>query len=426
MNPLTWLWLVVACLAVALAVFSFVQLLYLESLRLRARELPALEYFKETLEEKMALDVERGAVAFSLVKHCLMVLLGVLALIARGTESGWLAPAEATGIALAVMLVSAYFTPHLLYRKTSGRWLVPLTPFLRAAALLVRPLTSFFEFVQSLATLNEPTEEAEENGTGSEELEALIEAGADEGIIEEGDRKLIQSVVELGRKTVREVMTPRPNMIAIQKDASFEDLRTLSIEQQFSRFPVYGESIDDIVGFVHVRDMVRLDYDRRAEHKVAEFARPPLFVPETKPVDDLFREMQRDNIHLAIVVDEYGETAGLATMEDVVEEVFGEIRDEYDAKAEVRQEPGGSWLVAGHVDLDHLHDLFEFRPDEQTESTTVGGLVSEWLGHLPRVGEVVERDGVRLEVTASDERLVRQVRVSRSAAAEQEDASGES
>lgn len=410
------LWAAGAFLAIALSFISFVQLIYLEALRLRARVQPPLEYFRDSLEEKIGLPTDRGAISFSMIKHCLMVLLaGVVFLIAGNDDPfGWSSFAEAAGAGLGVMMVAVYLVPQLLYRKTRGHWLGPLAKPLRLLALTVRPLTSFFDFMESLATLNEPEENGDENGASAEELDALIDAGADEGIIEEGDRKLIQSVVELSRKTVREVMTPRPNVVAISKTATFEELRTLSIEKHYSRFPVYGESIDDIIGIIHVRDLVRLDYDRRDIHTVEESCWPPLFVPETKPVDALFREMQRDNIQMAIVVDEYGETAGIATMEDVVEEVFGEIRDEHEHKADVREESDGSWLMAGHVDLDHLRDLLEFRPDEEIESTTVGGLVSEWLGHLPRVGEVVERDGVRLEVTAADERLVKQVRVAHS------------
>jgi len=417
------LWAAAAILACALALISFVQLLYLESLRLRARVQPPLEYFRETLEDKIGLGADRGAISFSLIKHCLMVLLsGVIVIIAgEGIPSDLSSIAEAVFASLGAVLLSVYLVPQLLYRKTRGRWLTPLAKPLRLAALIVRPLTSFFDFMESLATLNQPEENGEENGATAENLDALIDAGADEGIIEEGDRKLIQSVVELSRKTVREVMTARPNVVAISKEATFENLRTLSIETHFSRFPVYGESIDDIIGVIHVKDLVRLDYDRRTIHKVEESARPPLFVPETKPVDDLFREMQHDNFQMAIVVDEYGETAGLATMEDVVEEVFGEIRDEHEHKADVREESEGSWSFAGHVDLDHLRDLLEFRPAEETESTTVGGLVCEWLGHLPRVGEVAERDGVRLEVTEADERLVKQVLVSRSEPASAEE-----
>ena len=413
MTPL--LWLAVAALAVLLCLMSFVQMLYLESLRLRAREVAALVYFRETLQGRLGLEVEKGATIFSLVKHTTMVLLAplLLAIAAGGDSVSWRLVAEAALISAAIMVISSYIVPQWLYRKTDGRWLRPLAPLLRLLILVVRPVAAFFEFLQSLAALNEPPEQADENGSASEDLDALIEAGAGEGLIEEEDRKLIHGVVSLGDKTVREVMTPRPNMVAIQHDASIEDLRQLSIDNHFSRFPVYGESIDDILGFVHLRDVLKLEDDDRATSKVADLIRPIRHVPETKPVSDLFREMQADNAHMTIVVDEYGETAGLATMEDCVEEVFGEIQDEHDPEAEVREESDGAFVISGNVDLDHLHDLFEFRPDTETESTTVGGLASEWLGHVPEVGESVERDGIRLEVTAADERHVVQVRASR-------------
>ena len=147
--------------------------------------------------------------------------------------------------------------------------------------------------------------------------------------------------------------------------------------------------------------------------RVRELMRPIRFVPETKPVNDLLREMQQDGAHMAIVIDEYGNTAGLATMEDMVEEILGEIHDEHEPERDVLKQPDGSFVVSGSFDLDRLHDLLEFQPPEETESTTIGGLVTEWLGHVPHIGEVMERDGIRLEVLAGDELKVEQVRVSK-------------
>lgn len=404
-------------LTLLLGLVSFVQLLYLESLRLRAREQPALEYFKQILEDRLGLKPEPGLLSFSLVKHLSMVLIGLaVGATAIGRESmSWQPLAEAAAFGSFLVLLSAYLVPQLLYRATSGKWLAPLAPGLKLMALLMRPLTATFVFLEKLASLNAEPGEKMENGNASEDLEALIEAGADEGLIEEDDRKLIQSVVELGDKTAREVMTPRPNVVAIQADKTIEEFRELVIHNHFSRIPVYEDSIDNIIGFAHVRDIVSLEYEERTVRRVREFVHPTCFVPETKPVTELFREMQRASIQMAIVVDEYGETAGIATMEDMVEEVFGEIRDEYDPTAGVREESEGVYLLPGSIDLDQLNDFLGFRPDEETESTTVGGLVTEWLGHVPKVGEVVERDGIRIEVTASDERHVKQVRVSRGA-----------
>jgi putative hemolysin len=215
---------------------------------------------------------------------------------------------------------------------------------------------------------------------------------------------------------VREVMTPRPNMVAISVDATLEELRQLVINEQYSRIPIFEGSIDQIVGFIHVRDMFELEEAERVRHSVRELMRPIRFVPESKPVHDLMREMQQDNAHMVIVVDEYGNTAGLATMEDLVEVILGEIRDEHEPDSDVTEDGAGGFIVSGNFDLGRLADMFEFRPQEEIESTTVGGLVTEWLGRVPKSGEFVERDGLRIDVLASDELRVEQVRVRKSQA----------
>ncbi|MGH9719311.1 MAG: CBS domain-containing protein, partial [Bryobacteraceae bacterium] len=244
-------------LAPWLVIISFVQLLYLESLRLRTRDLPALEFFKEKLEDALGMKSECGLLSFSLIKHSSLLLLMLAAVGAAvgGRPLGWLGLLEAALASWIGLVVTIYLIPHILYRRTSASWLLPLVPILRAAAICVRPLVLFFEFLQSLVASDAEQSNPEEPPTPAENIEALIEAGAEEGLIEEDDRRLIQSVVEFGAKTVREVMTPRPNMIAISADASLEGLRQLVINEQYSRIPVYEESIDNIVGFVHVRDM---------------------------------------------------------------------------------------------------------------------------------------------------------------------------
>jgi putative hemolysin len=221
--------------------------------------------------------------------------------------------------------------------------------------------------------------------------------------------------MEFGDKTVREVMTPRPNIVASQGDATLEELRQLVVTEQYSRIPVYGESIDDIIGFVHARDMFELDPGARGVRHVREIMRPIRFVPETKLVNALMREMQRENAHMVIVVDEYGNTAGLATMEDLVEVIVGEIFDEHEPASDITEEEGAI-VVSGSFDLARLHDLFDFRPEEELESTTIGGLVTEWLGHVPAAGESVEREGLRIEVLASNGMRVEKVRVRKSEA----------
>jgi len=400
--------------AVLLCLITVVQILYMESLKLRSRDLAALQFFKETLEGRIGVKGDDGVLAFSLIKHTLVVLLGVCFLATRtGDSQPWQNLFEAALFAWLTMLISTYVLAQVLYRKTSGRWLLPLAPILRLCALLVRPLTAILSFFQSLVELSETAQASEEGLGSSGDIEALISAGEEEGIIEKDDRRLIESVVAFGDKTVREVMTPRPKMVAIEANRSLEDLRELVIHEQFSRIPVFERTIDNIVGFVHVRDMFELDEADRQGRRVKELARPIRLVPESKPVNDLLREMQQDGAHMAIVIDEYGNTAGLATMEDMVEEILGEIHDEHEPERDVLKQADGSFVVAGSVDLDRLHDLLEFRPPEETESTTIGGLVTEWLGHVPHIGEVIERDGIRLEVLAGDELKVEQVRVSK-------------
>ena len=410
--------LLAALVGLLLIPVSFVQLLFLESLRLRARDRPALEFFKSTLEDRLGLVPERGLLSFALIKHSLLVGLGVIFIAITVPGGGWtLRPVvEALLGAWLTMLAATYVLPHVLYRRSAGRWLAPLHPLLRALALLVRPLVVIFEFLQSLVELGASEQPQQDAATPAENIEALISAGTEEGLIEESDRELIQSVVAFGDKTVREVMTPRPNIVAIAAGNSLQELRQLVIDEQYSRVPVFDDSIDQIIGFVHVRDMFELDQKERANRTVQELVRPIRFVPETKPVNDLVKEMQQDRAHMAIVVDEYGNTAGLATLEDLVEEVFGEIRDEHEPGLDITQDAQGNYIISGNFGLDSLEELVGFRTQGDTESTTVGGLVTEWLGRVPQAGEVVERGGIRIEVLASDELRVKQVRISKAEA----------
>lgn len=403
-------------MAVAVTMVTCLQVLYLESLRIRARELPALQFFKETLEAKVGIETERGSLAFSLVKHIGLAIIGCLAMAAA------LAAQNGLGESLAIAcLTSAFYTvigtyivPQLYYRQSSGHFLAPFVPLFRATLLAVAPLLWALEFLHSLWELGDRQTPVEPTRP-EEHIEALISAGEEEGIIEKGDRELIQSVVAFGDKTVREVMTPRPRIVAIREDASLEELRQLVINEQFSRIPTYDGSIDQITGFVHVRDMFELSDGERAGRKVRDIMRPIRAIPESKPVNDLMREMQEEGAHMAVVVDEYGSTAGIVTMEDMVEEIVGEIHDEHEPDRDFREDPDGSFVVSGSFDLGRLRELLDFHPQDDTESTTVGGLITEWLGHVPTVGEETEREGIRIKVLAANHLRVDQVRVAKAA-----------
>ena len=402
--------------AIVVMLVTCLQVLYLESLRIRARELPALQFFKETLEAKLGIETERGSLAFSLVKHIGLAIIGCLTMaIAVIAQNGL---GESIAIACLISgfytVIGTYIVPQLFYRRSSGRILAPMIPLFRLALLAVMPLLWALEFLQSLFELGNG-HTPEEPTRPEEHIEALISAGEEEGIIEKGDRELIQSVVAFGDKTVREVMTPRPRIVAIREDASLEELRHLVIHEQFSRIPAYDGSIDQITGFVHVRDLFELNDEQRAGRKVRDIMRPIRGVPESKPVNDLMREMQEEGAHMVVVVDEYGATAGLVTMEDMVEEIVGEIHDEHEPDRDFRRDPDGSYVVSGSFDLGRLRELLDYHPQDDTESTTVGGLITEWLGHVPEVGEETEREGIAIKVLAANHLRVDQVRVAKAA-----------
>lgn len=419
-------------LAGVLLVFaSLMQRAYQESQRLRLKDAAFLAAFQQHLEGRIGVKAEQGAMAFSLAKHTLLVLLVVpipLADVLTAPEGFrlWVIALESFGTALATMFVCVYLLPPLLFQRVSGRWITALLPLAMATVWIFRPLQYFLDFFESMASIGKEADEGDEATTQEEHFEAFMEAGAEEGLIEDEDRKLIRSVVEFGDKTVREVMTPRTDMVTVEADRSLEELRQLVIQAHLSRLPVYEGDIDHVIGFVHVRDVFEVDEKDLPKRTVRELVRPVRLVPESKPVSTLLREMQSDGTHMVVVVNEYGNTAGLATLEDVMEEIFGEIRDEHETEEDVASDGNGAYVVLGTVDVDRLEELVGYRVESQSEATTVGGLLAEWAGHVPRVGEVIREDGLLVEVLAGNELRVDKVRISRAEpAAEDEENHGQ-
>jgi CBS domain containing-hemolysin-like protein len=249
----------------------------------------------------------------------------------------------------------------------------------------------------------EPTQE-------TEVVPTFLDNGEQEGIIEGEERKLLQSIVDFGDTLVREVMTPRPDIVAIQDSATIGDLRALFREQEYSRFPVYSENLDNIAGFVFVKDLVLLESGDDAR-PITPLLRPALVVPEAKRVPELLKMFQRQQQQCAIVVDEYGGTAGLVTVEDLIEEIVGEIRDEYDVESEpVVEEGNGSFLFSGKVDIDEVVDRLKV-PIEREGFETVGGFLLSHVGRVPGVGERFDIDGLTVEVIDAERRRVNKVRI---------------
>jgi len=246
-----------------------------------------------------------------------------------------------------------------------------------------------------------------------QELLALADAAVEEDVIEREERQLIHSIIEFGDTVVREVMIPRPDMVAIEARASVNDAMEVVMAAGFSRIPVYEQGIDDIAGLLYAKDLMRAVRDGKAEAPVRELAREANYVPETKRVAELLPEMQKKKTHMAIVVDEHGGTAGLVTLEDLIEELVGEIVDEYDVEEPpIEPLPGGDVRVNARMPIDELNDLLDAEFPEG-DYDTVGGLVYFLLGHVPAEGETVDYDGRRLKAERVQGRRIGRVRISK-------------
>ena len=246
-----------------------------------------------------------------------------------------------------------------------------------------------------------------------EELIALADAAVEDEVIEPAERDLIESVIEFGGTVVREVMVPRTDMITLEREVTAEEALEISSVVGFSRVPVVGENIDDVVGLAYVKDLIRAELDDKASQPVERLMRYAHFVPETKKVAELLKEMQQDKFHMAIVVDEYGGVAGLVTLEDLIEELVGEIVDEYDVEeALVERLVDGSLRVDARILIDELNDLGKLELPEG-DWDTVGGLVFDVFGRIPGSGEICEVDGYRLKVERVQGRRITRVLVTR-------------
>ena len=315
--------------------------------------------------------------------------------------------------AAAFVLVFELLVPLLIIGGNPERVLDALLPSFTLVARAIGPLT--YAIARLLAGGRRPVpavtaDEAEEDANDA--AKAYIGNAEQEGLIEGEERKLLQSVVDFGDTLVREVMTPRPDIVALRDTATVRDVRTLFREQEYSRFPVFRENLDNIAGFIFVKDLVTLATEDD-ERQIAGMLRPAVVVPETKRVPELLKQFQRQQTQCAIVVDEYGGTAGLVTIEDLLEEIVGEIRDEYDVESEpVVDEGRGQLVFSGKVDVGEIAQRLgvEIRREG---FETVGGYLLARLGRVPAVGERFEVDGLGVEVLDAERRRINKVRISK-------------
>ena len=318
------------------------------------------------------------------------------------------------------ILVCEHVLPVLIVRRNPERMLELLLPPFDILARAVRPLTNSLTRLILEPRRDSNGQQPPEAAIGAA-LQAQTETNGEQGLIEEEGRKLLQSIVDFGDTLVREVMTPRPDMVAISADATLAEVRALFQEQEYSRIPVYGENLDNILGLVYVKDLIQLqgaDEGAHLQPDLPQLLRPATFVPETKRVADLLKEFQRKQTQLTIVVDEYGGTAGLATIEDLLEEIVGEIRDEYDVETEpVSEQADGSFVFSGKVNFDEVRDRLDVEVEPEGFET-VGGYVLTRVGRVPAAGETFELDGMQVDVLEAERRRIHRVRFKRLVAAD--------
>ncbi|AXC11659.1 Magnesium and cobalt efflux protein CorC [Acidisarcina polymorpha] len=416
--------LVIVALLFTLTLASYVDRLYSEMGKFLAREFQEnIDAWEQRVEPRLGFNRERialsAAVLTQLSLACLTLLFGAM-LFDRSSITDRPTIGEIGQVVLGVVMVIVLFNrllPFVFFTRTRGLWMIRFRFILRLLFLIVAPVTFLLSFLLSIAALAE-TPQAQEADDSSEAVDALIEAGEEEGIIEKGDRDLVRSAVEFGDKVVSEVMTPRPQLFAVPDTLTIEEFLQELNQHPYSRVPVYHETIDQVTGIAFSHDLLQIPDTVAGTRTVASIQRPAAFVPETKKVNELLREMQRAKQHMRIVIDEYGSVAGVVTIEDLLEELVGNITDEHEEDAEKDEpvhEQDGSWTVPGSLNVERLEELFgeTWQMPEDYEATTVAGLVSETAGRIPSAGEVVEDDHLRFEVLASTDRRIERVRVSR-------------
>jgi putative hemolysin len=396
-----------------LTLSSYVERVYAEVGKFLSREFQEnIDYFEQQVEPRLKVSRSRAALSMAILTQFLMASIAVVVAFAVFREGSWSADEllEAVLGLMLVVIVFNRFLPFIFFSRTKGVWLARWALLLRVLIYVVLPVTLVLGFLQSVTALTREHSDQQPE-TQAEAVDALIEAGQEEGILDGTNRDLIQSVVQFSEKTVREAMKPRPEVVALPSGATVEQFIELLRARPFSRVPVYEGNIDHIIGLVYAQDVLQIP-DTEAHVRTVDslMHKDVYFVPETKLGSDLLREMQKQKVRMAIVIDEYGGVAGLVTIEDLVEEIVGEITDEHEA-AQVVRENETSYLVPGNMDVDRLEELLGIRP-ERRDAATVAGLVSELAGRIPKKGEVIEEDGLRLEVLQASNRRVERVRVS--------------
>jgi putative hemolysin len=421
-----WHWVFIVALlvlALGLPIFSYLTLIYRELGRMTTgRVHEHLDIFEAEIEPKLNINRRSGGRTFRILGHFW------LAFVVLETTRGivvWVPNVWEAGVQFLVFLslevvILMHFIPDMLLYRTTGRWLLPSLPIVRAGMWLVWPIRVFLEATESLARISEQEVERTEEQRTEEGIEALVEVAEEEGIIEPEQADLIEQVVEFSDKRVREVMTPRPDVVSLRAEASLEEMHAKYVERKFAKMPVYEKSPDDIIGVVHVQDLLQIADTDLPKRKVRDLLKPILFVPETKIGSDLLREMRQKGQSMVVVIDEHGSVAGITTVEDLVEEIVGErSTGEKQPLPDAVRESDGSLVLRGSMSISDVEKLLSLQFGDHSDETvtTVAGLLSHALGKVPAPGDKIDLAGYRFEVLESNQRKVLRLRARRLAAA---------
>jgi len=399
---------------------SYMSRVYAEFGKILSREVQEnLDAWEEYIEPHLGLTRDHAALCSAVLAQLSFGLIALIlgeALFARAVRPDAAEIAEAVLALVLVMVFASQLLPSLLFNRTRGLWAARFLWPIRLLLWVVTPITAFIRFFFSVAALSEHPVGSEEEPVP--DVDALIEAGEEEGILERSDRDLVRSAVEFGDKLVRELMTPRPQVFAVPAEITLESFLELLREHNYSRVPVYAAALDNITGIAFAHDLLQISDEEARTRKVGSIQRSAVFVPETKRGYELLREMQREKQHMCLVVDEYGSIAGLVTIENLLEQIVGNIRDEHEIDAPIedpQREPSGTWLVPGSFPVGQLADVIgePLELGDEFEAATLGGLVSEIEGRIPLPGEVlvIESTGLRIEVVAATDHRVERLRV---------------
>ena len=319
-------------------------------------------------------------------------------------------PTVSATVLTVVILIFGEVTPKSLAKERPEAWAIVATPLLRVMAVLLTPVN--FLFTQWKKLLRVLLRHQDDDGITEEELMGMVDQAETEGSLDQHESDLIRNAIEFNDMEVSEILTPRVDLEALADTATMEEAAAMYADSGFSRLPIYHDSIDNIIGVLHEKDFYAA-YCRGVK-RLSELKSSVLYTTETARISDLLRQLQQNKVHMAVVVDEYGGTQGIVTMEDIMEELVGEIWDEHDEVIEeFRKQSDGSYLVACSADLDDLYDLFDMKPSEEYDASSVSGWVMEEIGRVPDVGDRFRADGLEVCVTRVEHRRVMEIRVRR-------------